>query len=143
MKQGKPNRFEVGQRIDNERKLLNLSFSMMGERIGISKSTLNSWVRGLALPPEHKLHRISVLTNKPYEWFLWGEKAKFNDCSQCGTKTEFERCISCRSSIYNELKGIYNIIEHKDFPLVLNRKHDILNHLSDELNELKLRKSCL
>lgn len=47
---------------------------MMGERIGVSKSTLNSWVRGLALPPEHKLHRISVLTNKPLNGFCGVKK---------------------------------------------------------------------
>lgn len=70
----KPNKIEVGNRLKQLRLRLNLSISQFGLKIGnIPKGTVNSWERGLALPPHDRLTRIAFLAETTPKWILWGD----------------------------------------------------------------------
>lgn len=71
----KPNKVEVANRLKEIRSDLSLSMSEFGLRIGnVKKSTVNSWIRGLALPPTDKVQRIALISNTTPEWILWGDE---------------------------------------------------------------------
>ena len=97
----KPNKIEVAKRLYDIKLQLNLSFSHFGDKIGVSKSTVNSWVRGLALPPMDKLRRIAFLANTTVDWILWGDEKSIPM-----TQTSHIKCSSCSSV---QEKDIYEL----------------------------------
>jgi transcriptional regulator with XRE-family HTH domain len=77
IKQMKPNKVEVGNRLKEIRSRLNLTISEFGIEVGnIPKGTAYSWERGRALPPEEKLKRIAFLADTTINWILWGNDLK-------------------------------------------------------------------
>lgn len=71
----KPDKIQVANRLKEIRTLLNLSISEFGEAIGnVPKSTVNSWLRGLALPPKEKIELIAFLADTNSDWILWGDE---------------------------------------------------------------------
>ncbi|WP_336046936.1 helix-turn-helix domain-containing protein [Solibacillus ferritrahens] len=73
----KPKKQDVAQRIKKIRENSGLSIAIMAERIGISKSTLNSYIRGLALPPENIVEKISLFTDIPKDWIYYGSLSEY------------------------------------------------------------------
>lgn len=73
----KPNKQDVAERIKKIREDSGLSIANMAERLGISKSTLNSYIRALALPPEEIVDKISITTNVPKEWIYYGSLKEY------------------------------------------------------------------
>lgn len=69
----KPNKNEVGKRLNAIRIRSNLSFSEFGKRLGVPKGTANSWIRGLGVPPKEKLKQIALLAGTTIDWILWGD----------------------------------------------------------------------
>ncbi|MDC2867808.1 helix-turn-helix domain-containing protein [Bacillus sp. BP-3] len=69
----KPNREAVAKRLKKIREDSGMSIAIMAERIGISKSTLNSYLRALALPPEEIIGKIALLAGVSKEWIYYGE----------------------------------------------------------------------
>lgn len=62
----KHNKVLVASRINKIRSELGLSIGALAEHMGISKSTLNSYIRAVTMPPEAIVNKI---------WFLlWVEK---------------------------------------------------------------------
>ncbi|MFJ7841282.1 helix-turn-helix domain-containing protein [Lysinibacillus sphaericus] len=70
----KPNKELVAVRINEIRDELNLSIGIMAEKLGISKSTLNSYIRAIAMPPEDIIYKISIMSGKSIEWIKFGEE---------------------------------------------------------------------
>ena len=70
----KPNKKEVGKRIRAIRLRLNITFTEFGEKLGVPKSTVNSWIRGLALPPKEKLTQLALMGGTSINWILWGDE---------------------------------------------------------------------
>lgn len=70
----KPNKELVAVRINEIRDELNLSIGIMAEKLGISKSTLNSYIRAIAMPPEEIIYKISIMSGKSIEWIKFGEE---------------------------------------------------------------------
>ncbi len=68
----KYNKDLVASRINEIRSELGLSIGAMAEHIGISKSTLNSYIRALAMPPEAIVNKISIMSGKSTEWIYYG-----------------------------------------------------------------------
>lgn len=73
----KPNRDAVAERLKIIRKDLNLSIADMADKIGIKKSTLNSYIRALAMPPEIIVNKISVISGKNREWIYYGDEREY------------------------------------------------------------------
>lgn len=63
----------VGERVNLIRECLGLSISELGVLLGnIPKSTVNSWIRGLALPKDEAVSKLASLANRSETWVLYG-----------------------------------------------------------------------
>ena len=69
----KPNKKEVGNRLKSIKSDINVSFTTLGNRLGLKKSTISSYFQGYNLPPIEVIEKISRITNKPIGWFYFGE----------------------------------------------------------------------
>lgn len=70
----KPNKDLVAVRLNEIRDELGLSIAAMAEKLGISKSTLNSYIRALAVPPEEIIYKVSIMSGKSIEWIKFGDE---------------------------------------------------------------------
>ena len=68
-----PDRVKVGQRIKEIKESMNLSFTELGNRLGIKKPTISSYVQGYALAPESVINQLSSISGKPVGWFYFGD----------------------------------------------------------------------
>lgn len=74
----KPDAIEVGTRIKKIRTDLGYSMSQFGELISNSpKTTVNNWERGINLPKEDKLKKISLLGKVTMNELLYGTTEEF------------------------------------------------------------------
>lgn len=120
----KPDKQQVGKRLKEIRLILNISLSEFGNKIGhVPKGTVNSWERGLALPPRDKLLRIAFLANTSIKWLLWGEESDKN-AIQLSERQE-------------EMKNLYDLVESELLPMSEKRKKLILQIISLEIEEIK------
>ncbi|MCC4045643.1 helix-turn-helix domain-containing protein [Enterococcus gallinarum] len=69
----KPDKEQVGNRLREIKDKLGLSFSEYGNRLGLIKPTINSYVRGYSLAPLEVVKKVSELSGKPVGWFYFGE----------------------------------------------------------------------
>ncbi|MDT2435828.1 helix-turn-helix domain-containing protein [Enterococcus avium] len=67
-----PDKVKVGQRIKEIKESMNLSFTELGNRLGIKKPTISSYVQGYALAPESVINQLSSISGKPVGWFYFG-----------------------------------------------------------------------
>lgn len=67
-----PDKVKVGQRIKEIKESMNLSFTELGNRLGIKKPTISSYVQGYALGPENVINQLSSISGKPVGWFYFG-----------------------------------------------------------------------
>lgn len=72
-----PDRKRVGSRIRTIKDELGSSLTELGNRLGIMKSTLNSYVQGYSLAPEEIIEKLSKISGKPAEWFYYGEPSEY------------------------------------------------------------------
>lgn len=68
-----PNKKEVGNRLKYIKNELNISFTELGNRLGLKKSTISSYFQGYNLAPIDIIEKISKISNKPIGWFYFGE----------------------------------------------------------------------
>jgi len=68
-----PDKVKVGQRIKKIKESMNLSFTELGNRLGIKKPTISSYVQGYALAPESVINQLSSISGKPVGWFYFGD----------------------------------------------------------------------
>ncbi|BCA85133.1 transcriptional regulator [Enterococcus saigonensis] len=68
-----PDKVKVGQRIKEIKESMNLSFTELGNRLGVKKPTISSYVQGYALAPENVINQLSSISGKPVGWFYFGE----------------------------------------------------------------------
>ena len=68
-----PDKVKVGQRIKKIKESMNLSFTELGNRLGIKKPTISSYVQGYALAPENVINQLSSISGKPVGWFYFGD----------------------------------------------------------------------
>ncbi|MGX7420720.1 helix-turn-helix domain-containing protein [Carnobacterium gallinarum] len=73
----KPNKEKVGNRLRMVKDELGLSFTEYGNRLGLIKPTINSYVRGYSLAPLEVVKKVSKLSNKPVGWFYFGELEEY------------------------------------------------------------------
>lgn len=69
----KPNKEKVGIRLKLIKDELNLSFTEFGNRLGLKKPTISSYVQGYTLAPLEILEKVSTFSSKPVGWFYFGE----------------------------------------------------------------------
>lgn len=68
----KPDKKYVGLRLREVKESLGLSFTEFGERIGVKRMTLNSYVRGENLAPVDVIEKIANLYPQKIGWFYYG-----------------------------------------------------------------------
>lgn len=67
-----PDKVKVGQRIKEIKESLNLSFTELGNRLGLKKPTISSYVQGYALAPLTVIQQLASFSGKPVGWFYFG-----------------------------------------------------------------------
>lgn len=68
----KPDKEKVGNRLKMIKDELELSFTEYGNRLGLKKPTISSYVRGYTLLPIEIAEKVSKLSEKPLGWFYFG-----------------------------------------------------------------------
>lgn len=68
-----PDKVKVGQRIKEIKEGMNRSFTELGNRLGLKKPTISSYVQGYALAPESVINQLSSISGKPVGWFYFGD----------------------------------------------------------------------
>lgn len=69
----KPDKEKVATRLKLLKDELNLSFTEFGNRLGLKKPTISSYVQGYTLAPLEVLEKVSKFSGKPVGWFYFGE----------------------------------------------------------------------
>lgn len=131
----KPDKLYVSSRLRDIRLDLNLSISEFGDKIGVPKGTVNSWLRGLALPPKEKLLRIALLSNTSINYILWGKESEQN-CVSCSSALFDGECLNCVKERKVEMINFFDMVNSKLFPMNEERKSLILRIISFELEEI-------
>ncbi len=72
-----PDKVKVGQRIKEIKESMNLSFTELGNRLGIKKPTISSYVQGYAFAPENVINQLSSISGKPVGWFYFGNVEEY------------------------------------------------------------------
>ena len=72
-----PDKVKVGQRIKEIKESMNLSFTELGNRLGLKKPTISSYVQGYALAPENVINQLSSISGKPVGWFYFGDVEEY------------------------------------------------------------------
>ena len=72
-----PDKVKVGQRIKEIKESMNLSFTELGNRLGIKKPTISSYVQGYALAHESVINQLSSISGKPVGWFYFGDVEEY------------------------------------------------------------------
>ncbi|HFZ4617921.1 TPA: helix-turn-helix domain-containing protein [Enterococcus faecalis] len=68
----KPDKEKVGNRLKMIKDELELSFTEYGNRLGLKKPTISSYVQGYTLLPIEIAEKVSKLSEKPLGWFYFG-----------------------------------------------------------------------
>lgn len=68
-----PDKVKVGQRIKEIKESMNLSFTELGNRLGVKKPTISSYVQGYALAPLPVIKQLASFGGKPVGWFYFGD----------------------------------------------------------------------
>ena len=69
----RPDKKMVGQRIRMIKEELGVSLSELGKRLGLNKSTINSYVQGYTLAPVEVIEQLAKIIDKSIGWFYFGE----------------------------------------------------------------------
>ena len=67
-----PDKVKVGQRIKEIKEGMNLSFTELGNRLGVKKPTISSYVQGYALAPKAVIEQLASFSGKSVGWFYFG-----------------------------------------------------------------------
>jgi len=114
----KPNKDIVAIRINEIRVDLDLSIAGMAEKLNISKSTLNSYIRALAMPPKDILYKISIMSGKSIEYICYGDVRdyikqviEFEGYSQF--LNDYPETIDKVVKSCQEYEEVYPLVEHR------------------------------
>lgn len=69
----RPKKELVGKRIGAVKEELGVSFTELGNRLGLIKPTINSYVQGYTLAPLEVIEQLAKITGKSVGWFYFGD----------------------------------------------------------------------
>lgn len=69
----RPKKEMVGKRIGAVKEELGVSFTELGDRLGLKKPTINSYVQGYTLAPMEVIEKLAKITGKSVGWFYFGD----------------------------------------------------------------------
>lgn len=72
-----PNKEQVGGRLKQIKNEMNISFSEFGNRLGLKKPTINSYVQGYNLAPLEVIEKVSKISGRSIGWFYFGEVEEY------------------------------------------------------------------
>lgn len=68
-----PNKEKVGERLKQIKDEMNISFTEFGNRLGLKKPTISSYVQGYNLAPIEVIEKISKISGRTVGWFYFGD----------------------------------------------------------------------
>ncbi|EGO8324864.1 helix-turn-helix transcriptional regulator [Enterococcus faecalis] len=68
-----PNKEKVGARLKQIKDEMNISFTEFGNRLGLKKPTISSYVQGYNLAPIDVIEKIAKISGKSVGWFYFGD----------------------------------------------------------------------
>lgn len=72
-----PDKVRVGQRLKQVKEELNLSLAEYGNRLGLKKPTINSYVQGYSLAPLAIVEKVAKFSNRSIGWFYFGTMEEY------------------------------------------------------------------
>ena len=72
-----PDKKAVGRRIRIVKEKLGVSLTELGNRLGIGKPTINSYVQGYTLAPIAVIEQLAKISNKTAGWFYFGDLEEY------------------------------------------------------------------
>lgn len=73
----RPKKEMVGKRIGAVKEELGVSFTELGDRLGLIKPTINSYVQGYTLAPLEVIEKLAKITGKSVGWFYFGDMEEY------------------------------------------------------------------
>ena len=67
-----PDKVKVGGRLKQVKDELNISFTEFGNRLGLKKSTISSYVQGYNLAPIEVIKKVAKISDRSVGWFYFG-----------------------------------------------------------------------
>lgn len=68
-----PNKEKVGARLKQIKDEMNISFTEFGNRLGLKKPTISSYVQGYNLAPIEVIEKIAKISGRSVGWFYFGD----------------------------------------------------------------------
>lgn len=68
-----PDKTKVGLRIKEIKDAMKLSFTELGNRLGLKKPTISAYVQGYTLAPASVINQLSSISGKTVGWFYFGD----------------------------------------------------------------------
>lgn len=68
-----PNKEKVGRRLKQIKDEMNISFTEFGNRLGLKKPTISSYVQGYNLVPIDVIEKVAKISGRSVGWFYFGE----------------------------------------------------------------------
>lgn len=68
-----PNKEKVGGRLKQVKDELNISFTEFGNRLGLKKPTISSYVQGYNLAPIEVIEKVAKISDRSVGWFYFGD----------------------------------------------------------------------
>lgn len=127
----KPNKANVAERLKLIRKDLGWTIEMMAKRVGLTKGTFNSYLRGLALPPENIVEKIAEIADVSKEWIYHGDIKDFIESHLISKGYEeflkdFPNTVSVIYLEYEKQKFKYSLDEYYPHELTIR---DLFNEI--------------
>lgn len=73
----RPNKAAVGKRIRAVKDELGVSLTELGDRLGLIKPTINSYVQGYTLASHEVVQKLANITGKSIGWFYFGDMEEY------------------------------------------------------------------
>lgn len=73
----KPNKEHVSKRLKLLKENLGMSLSDIANKVGSTKSKIDSYIRGVVLPPEDIVDKIATLADVKKEWIYYGDRQEY------------------------------------------------------------------
>lgn len=98
----RPQKELVGKRIRTVKEELGVSLTELGNRLGLIKPTINSYVQGYTLAPMEVVKQLAKITGKSVGWFYFGEMEDY--IQDYLVKKGFEKLVKDFPDIPTQLK---------------------------------------
>ncbi|OJG83684.1 transcriptional regulator [Enterococcus ratti] len=108
----KPDKEKIGSRLKGLKEELGLSFTEFGNRLGLKKPTISSYVQGYTLLPVEVAEKIAKFSEKPVAWFYFGAMEDY--IKEYLLLRGYAKVLESHPEVVEQIKKIFLTGEYKN-----------------------------